>query len=261
MTQPKKMNEGIYDQLLRSYASNQKSLSVLIDPEVYNNEDRLSQFLKILDGNHVNYIFVGGSLMKEPDIDPCIKFLKSRTEIPLVLFPGNGLYLSESADAVLFLSLISGRNPDLLIGQHVPVASALKKSNIEVIPTGYMLIDGGRPTSVSYLSFTNPIPNNKPEIASSTAVAGELLGMQLIYLEAGSGALNPVPGPMIQQVRKAIDIPLIVGGGIDNTEKAINALHAGADMIVVGNKLELNPGFIKDVSYVLKKFNESLDIH
>ncbi len=255
------MNEGIYDQLLRSYSSNQKSLSILIDPDVYSNEDRLSQFLKIIDGNHVNYIFVGGSLMKEPDINPCIQFLKSRTEIPIVLFPGNGLYLSESADAVLFLSLISGRNPELLIGQHVSVASAVKKSNIEVIPTGYMLIDGGRPTSVSYLSFTNPIPNDKPEIASSTAIAGELLGMKLIYLEAGSGAFTPVPGSMIQQVRKAIDIPLIVGGGIDNTEKAINALHAGADMIVVGNKLEKNPGFIKDVSYVLKKFNESLDIH
>jgi putative glycerol-1-phosphate prenyltransferase len=255
------MNEGIYNQVLKAYNSNQKSLSVLIDPEVYNTEARLSQFLKIINSNQVNYIFVGGSLIKEADVNPCIRFLRSRTEIPLVLFPGNGLYLSESADAVLFLSLISGRNPELLIGQHVPVAAALKKSNVEVIPTGYMLIDGGRPTSVSYLSFTNPIPNDKPEIASSTAIAGELLGMKLIYLEAGSGALTPVPGSMIQQVRKAIDIPLIVGGGIDNTEKAINALHAGADMIVVGNKLEQNPGFIKDVSYVLKKFNESLDIH
>lgn len=255
------MNEGIYNQLLKSCASNQKSLSVLIDPEVYNSERKLSQFLKILEGNHINYIFIGGSLIKDPDINPSIKYLKSRTEIPLILFPGNGLYLSESADAVLFLSLISGRNPELLIGQHVPVAAALKKSNIEVIPTGYMLVDGGRPTSVSYLSFTNPIPNDKPEIASSTAIAGELLGMKLIYLEAGSGAPNPVPGSMIQQVRKSIDIPLIVGGGINNTEKAINALHAGADMIVVGNKIEQNPDFIKDVSYVMKKFNESLDIH
>lgn len=255
------MNEGIYNQLLRSYKSNQKSLSVLIDPDVYNNETRLSQFLKIINGNHVNFIFVGGSLIKAPDVNPCIQILKSRTEIPIVLFPGNGLYLSESADAVLFLSMISGRNPELLIGQHVPVAVALKKSNIEVIPTGYMLIDGGRATSVSYLSFTNPIPNDKPEIASSTAIAGELLGMKLIYLEAGSGALTPVPGSMIQQVRKSIDVPLIVGGGINTTEKAIDALHSGADMIVVGNKLEQNPDFIKDVSYVLRKFNESLDIH
>ncbi len=255
------MNEGIYNHLLRSYKSNQKSLSVLIDPEVHSNKNKLSQFLKVLGSNQIDYIFIGGSLIKNPDINPLIKFLKSRTEIPLVLFPGNGLCLSESADAVLFLSLISGRNPELLIGQHVPVAAALKKSNIEVIPTGYMLIDGGRPTSVSYLSFTNPIPNDKPEIASSTAIAGELLGMKLIYLEAGSGAQIPVPAFMIQQVRKSIDIPLIVGGGINTTEKAINALHAGADMIVVGNKLEQNPDFIKDVSYVLKKFNESLDIH
>ena len=255
------MNEGIYHQLLRSYNSNQKSLSVLIDPDVYNNEARLSHFLKAIEGNAVNHILVGGSLIREPDINPCIEFLKSRTDIPLILFPGNGLYLADGADAILFLSLISGRNPELLIGQHVPVAAALKKSNIEVIPTGYMLIDGGRPTSVSYLSFTNPIPNDKTEIASSTAIAGELLGMKLIYLEAGSGALNPVPASMIQKVRKAIDIPLIVGGGINSTEKAINALHAGADMIVVGNKLEQSPDFIKDVSYVLKKFNESLDIH
>lgn len=255
------MNEGVYNQLLSDYKSNQKSLSVLIDPDAYNTDARLSHFLKVIDDNPVDYIFVGGSLIKEPDINPCIQFLKSRTEIPLVLFPGNGLYLSELADAVLFLSLISGRNPEFLIGHHIPVAAALKKSNIEVIPTGYMLIDGGRPTSVSYLSFTNPIPNDKPEIASSTAIAGELLGMKLIYLEAGSGALNPVSGSMIQHVRKAIDIPLIVGGGINTTEKAINALHAGADMIVVGNKLEQEPDFIKDVSYVLKKFNESLDIH
>jgi len=255
------MNEGVYNHILRSYKSNQKSLSVLIDPEVHSNEDKLSHFLKVLEGNQIDYIFIGGSLIKNPDINPCIKYLKSRTEIPLVLFPGNGLYLSESADAVLFLSLISGRNPELLIGRHVPVAAALKKSNIEVIPTGYMLIEGGRPTSVSYLSFTNPIPNDKPEIASSTAIAGELLGMKLIYLEAGSGAQIPVPASMIQQVRKSIDIPLIVGGGINTTEKAINALHAGADMIVIGNKLEQDPDFIKDVSYVLKKFNESLNIH
>lgn len=255
------MNEGVYNHLLGSYKSNQKSLSVLIDPEYYSDENKLSQFLKVLGGNQIDYLFVGGSLIKNPDVNPCIKYLKSRSEIPLVLFPGNGLYLSESADAVLFLSLISGRNPELLIGQHVSVAAALKKSNIEVIPTGYMLIDGGRPTSVSYLSFTNPIPNDKPEIASSTAIAGELLGMKLIYLEAGSGAQIPVPVSMIQQVRKSIDIPLIVGGGINTTEKAINALHAGADMIVVGNKLEQDPDFIKDVSYVMKKFNESLDIH
>ena len=255
------MNEGVCNHLLRSYKSNQKSLSVLIDPEVHSNDNKLSQFLKVLEGNQIDYIFIGGSLIKNPDINPCIKYLKSRTEIPLVLFPGNGLYLSESADAVLFLSLISGRNPELLIGRHVPVAAALKKSNIEVIPTGYMLIEGGRPTSVSYLSFTNPIPNDKPEIASSTAIAGELLGMKLIYLEAGSGAQIPVPASMIQQVRKSIDIPLIVGGGINTTEKAINALHAGADMIVIGNKLEQDPDFIKDVSYVLKKFNESLNIH
>jgi putative glycerol-1-phosphate prenyltransferase len=183
-----------------------------------------------LEDCHVDYFFIGGSLLKNPDISYAIEFLKRRTNIPQVIFPGNGLYINNAADAVLFLSLISGRNPELLIGQHVSVASSLKKSGIEVIPTGYILIDGGRTTSVSYLSFTSPIPNDKPDIVSSTAVAGELLGMKMIYLEAGSGANYPVSVEIV-------------------------------DVIVVGNKIEQNPGFIKDVSYVLKKYNESLNVH
>ena len=255
------MIEGVYSHLLRLYESNQKSLSVLIDPEIYNSEAKLNTLVTYLEASNVDHIFIGGSLLKDPDINPCVEFLKHRTKIPLVLFPGNGLYLSDAADAVLFLSLISGRNPELLIGQHVTVAAALKQSKIEVIPTGYLLIDGGRPTSVSYLSFTHPIPQDKPEIAASTAIAGELLGMKLIYLEAGSGALSPVPETMIRKVRKSIDIPLIVGGGINTVDKAIKALHAGADMIVLGNKIEENPDFIREVSALLKTYNKSLNIH
>jgi putative glycerol-1-phosphate prenyltransferase len=252
---------GIHDKLTHSYTSNQKSLAVLVDPDVYNTESKISRLLSSMEDCSIDYLFIGGSLLKEPDITFTIEYLKHHSEIPLIIFPGNGLYLHQAADAVLFLSMISGRNPELLIGQHVTVAASLKKSGIEVIPTGYILVDGGRPTSVSYLSFTAPIPNDKPEIVTSTAIAGELLGMKLIYLEAGSGAMYPVPDQVIQQVRDSIDVPLIVGGGINTVEKAINALHAGADMIVIGNKIEEAPEFIKDVSYVLKKYNESLDIH
>jgi putative glycerol-1-phosphate prenyltransferase len=255
------MTEGIYQQLIKAHTSNQKSLAVLIDPDVYDNDVKINQLLKTLSDCKIDYFFIGGSLLKNPDISKHVQFIKSNSNIPLILFPGNGLYLNPDVDAVLFLSLISGRNPELLIGQHIAVASALKESKVEVIPTGYILVDGGRPTSVSYLSFTNPIPNDKPEIISSTAIAGELLGMKLIYLEAGSGATSPVPENVVKHVYKSIDVPLIVGGGINTTEKAINALHAGADMIVIGNKIEQNPEFIKDVSYILNKYNESLDVH
>lgn len=255
------MTGGIYHKLLNTYTSNQKSLSVLVDPDVYNSETKLTRLLTNLEDCQVDYFLIGGSLLKNPDISQTIEFLKRNSKTPLIIFPGNGLYLNNAADAVLLLSMISGRNPELLIGQHVSVAKSLKESGIEVIPTGYILIDGGRPTSVSYLSFTNPIPNDKPEIVSSTAIAGELLGMRLIYLEAGSGASFPVPETVIQHVRKSIDVPLVVGGGINTTEKAINVLHAGADMIVIGNKIEKTPEFIKDVSYILKKYNESLNIH
>jgi putative glycerol-1-phosphate prenyltransferase len=255
------MTGGIYNKLLNTHSLNQKSLSLLIDPDVYDNKEKLTDLLSKIEECQVDYFFIGGSILKNPDISGTVEFLKQNTKKPLILFPGNGLYLNNNADAVLFLSLISGRNPELLIGQHVSVAKSLKESSVEVIPTGYILVDGGRPTSVSYLSFTNPIPNDKPEIVSSTAIAGELLGMKLIYLEAGSGASYPVPELVIEHVRKSIDVPLIVGGGINTTEKAINALHSGADMIVLGNTIEQNPEFIKDVSYILKKYNESLNVH
>jgi putative glycerol-1-phosphate prenyltransferase len=255
------MPERILKIIHHAHTLNQKSLAVLVDPDVYNREGKIKRLLEQMEACHIDYFFIGGSLLNNPDISELVKYLKLNSKIPLILFPGNGLYLNHDVDAILFLSLISGRNPEFLIGQHVPIAAALKESKVEVIPTGYILIDGGRTTSVSYLSFTNPIPNDKPEIVSSTAMAGELLGMKLIYLEAGSGASSPVPENVIQHVCHSIDVPLIVGGGINTTERAINALHAGADIIVIGNKLEQNPEFIKDVSYILKKYNESLNVH
>jgi len=167
--------------------------------------------------------------------------LKSKTSLPVVLFPGSAMQFAPNADGILFLSLISGRNPDFLIGQHVAVAPTVKQSGVEVIPTGYILIDGGSPTSVQYMSQTMPIPNTKPEIAVATAIAGELLGLKAIYLEAGSGAMVPVPAVLIQAVRKAITIPIIVGGGIRTREQYQSALDAGANLVVVGNGLEANP--------------------
>lgn len=255
------MTGRIYHKLLETYSSNQKSLAVLVDPDVFDTETKLSLFIGSMAECPIDYFFIGGSLLKNPDIGFVIEFLKQRSKIPLIIFPGSGLHVNTTADAVLFLSLISGRNAELLIGQHVSVATSLKNSGIEIIPTGYILIDGGCATSVSYLSFTSPIPRDKPEIVTATAIAGELLGMKLIYLEAGSGATHPVPEKVIQQVRSSINVPLIAGGGINTLEKAIKALQAGADVIVIGNRTEQDPGFVKDVASILKKYNGSLNIH
>lgn len=167
---------------------------------------------------------------------------------PRILFPGNVLQVSREAEAILLLSLISGRNPDLLIGQHVIAAPYLKESGLEILPTGYLLIDGGSPTSVSYMSNTIPIPANKPDIARCTAMAGEMLGLRLMYLDAGSGARNPVPEAMIRAVRSEIGVPLIVGGGIRIPEQAMAAVSAGADLIVIGNAVEQSPQLILEMA-------------
>jgi phosphoglycerol geranylgeranyltransferase len=196
----------------------------------------------------VDYFFVGGSLVVGDQMEEIIKTLKQVCEIPVILFPGSINQVSPSADALLFLSLISGRNPDLLIGQHVLAAPAIKRSGLEVLPTGYMLIDGGAPTTVSYISNTEPIPRNKPQIAGATAIAGEMLGLKLIYMDAGSGAKLAIPAQSIATVRSQVDIPIIVGGGIREPEAAAAAAQAGADLIVVGNALETNPALAREIS-------------
>jgi putative glycerol-1-phosphate prenyltransferase len=197
----------------------------------------------------------------DPDLSPVIKNIRKFSDQPVILFPGSNLHLDFDADAMLLLSLISGRNPEYLIGQHVPVAASIKRSGIETIPTGYILIDGGKSTSVSYLSFTQPIPNDKPDLVISTAIAGELLGLQVIYLEAGSGAAFPVPENIIRQVRKSIDIPLMVGGGIHTTDQVIRAMRAGADLVVVGNHIAENPGFLSEITGIREAYNQSLNVH
>jgi putative glycerol-1-phosphate prenyltransferase len=175
--------------------------------------------------------------------------LKASTEVPVVLFPGSVYQLDGQADGLLLLSLISGRNPEFLIGHHVTVAGRIKRLGLPTVPTGYLLIDGGRPTSVSYMSGTTPIPADKPPIAAATALAGEQLGLKLIYLDAGSGAQNPIPASVIRAVREEVDLPVVVGGGIRSEQAAREALRAGADLIVVGTALENDPEWLHRLSH------------
>ena len=231
---------GVYETIITAKRAKKALFAVLVDPgKTY--VSQLNKLLKAIEKRPVDFIFIGGSLASAHQLDQCIQILKDYQTAPIVIFPGNEVQIHPQADAILLLSLISGRNPDLLIGKHVNAALQLKKSKLEVIPTGYMLIESGRLTSVAYMSHTLPIPRDKNDIASATALAGELLGMKLIYLEAGSGAEQPVPAEMIKEVKEVLNIPLIVGGGIDNAEKYQEALKAGADLIVVGNALEKKP--------------------
>lgn len=219
-------------------------LAVLIDPGKVTSH-RLNQLLGIAMETPPDLIFVGGSTSHASQVPPCVDTIKqSGLKCPVVLFPGHEAQFYSDADALLLLSLISGRNADLLIGKHVLAAQELHASGIEVIPTGYMLVESGKLTSVAYMSQTQPLPRENASLALSTALAGQMLGMKLIYLEAGSGAKWPVPPEMIHAVKSELQVPLIVGGGIDSPEKLGMAIYAGADLVVVGNALETDPGLL-----------------
>jgi phosphoglycerol geranylgeranyltransferase len=235
--------------------SGKKGLAVLLDPDKVD-LTALTDLLLDAYTHKVDFIFVGGSLLAATQVDTLVQFIKKRSTIPVILFPGNVVQISENANAILFLSLVSGRNPEYLIGQHVIAAPLLKQSSLEVLPTGYMLIDGGKPTSVSYISNTSPIPADKPQLAMATALASELLGHKLIYADAGSGALHCISPKMIQSIATSCSLPLIIGGGINTVEKAIDAWIAGADLIVVGTKLENDPNFINQLGQALEQINE-----
>jgi phosphoglycerol geranylgeranyltransferase len=243
----------IYKQWTEAKQKREKKFVVLIDPDKLR-LNKMNQVIELAREAGVDYFFIGGSLVVNDMLDSVLKSIKDRCEIPMVLFPGNSFQLSYKADALLFLSLISGRNADLLIGKHVITAPFLKVSPLEIISTGYMLIDGGISTTVQYMSNTTPIPSNKEDIAVCTAIAGELLGLKMIYMDAGSGALRPVPVPMIEAVSSAISIPLIVGGGIKDPRKIEENLKAGADIIVVGNAIESEPGLIKEMASAFDSF-------
>ena len=250
------MTKNILNQFISNRANGIKSFAVLIDPDKTDTSTCL-QLIRNCVENKVDFFFVGGSLITGNTMGQVIKLIKTHTSIPVVLFPGSNLHIDMSADAILFLSLISGRNPDFLIGQHVISAPILKKSSLEILPTGYILIDSGKQTTVSYMSNTTPIPYDKPEIAACTAMAGEMLGLKLMYLDAGSGAQRAISSKMISNVRKSVDVPLIVGGGIRSANEAHEAIVAGADTIVIGNGIEINPGLLAEVSEKIDDFNKA----
>lgn len=229
------MTKSIYDRIVESKGKD-KLFALLLDPDKCSME-HLEKLLPIVAQSKVSMILVGGSLVRS-DFGSFVSSIKKKSTVPVVIFPGNAMHFSADADAILLLSLISGRNSDFLIGNHVIASSAIKQSGLEVISTGYILIDGGVQTSVQYMSNTMPIPSSKIEIAVATALAGEQLGLKMIYLEAGSGAKNLVPAEMIRAIRSEINIPIIVGGGLRTSEQVNTAWNAGADMVVVGNALE-----------------------
>jgi putative glycerol-1-phosphate prenyltransferase len=233
-----------------------KRIALLVDPDGYDNGS-LDELIKLINQYPPDLLLVGGSILFKP-IDLTITALKLGTRTPVFIFPGNLYQLSDRADGILFLSLISGRNPEFLIGNHVLAAPHLGRSGIEVIPTGYMLIGDGKVSSVEYMSNTGPIPGDKPDIAVATAMAGEMLGLKSLYLEAGSGASHIVEPGIIRAIRKNISLPLMVGGGIRSAENAEELFAAGADMIVVGNALEKDPELIRVFCEVRDSYNTSV---
>ena len=235
-----------------------KQIALLVDPENTFQKNDIEALVAATKESHLDYFFVGGSLVTHNHIDQVVTEIKRKSDLPVILFPGGLNQISEYADGILYLSLISGRNPDFLISKQVAAAPLVKKLGISVLPTGYMLI--GEVSSASYMSNTTPIPYEKTDIAVATAMAGELMGNSVIYLDAGSGAKETVRLEMISEVRKAINIPLIVGGGIRNFDSAYAILEAGADIIVVGNATEKNPRAIQEISGAVRAMN-NLNVH
>lgn len=239
---------SIYEKI--SGDGRRKFFAVLIDPDKYDRKG-LELVISSAQNSQVDFILVGGSLLTYDHLEETMQSIKDKTDIPVILFPGSIMQIHEKADALLLLSLISGRNPDLLIGKHVIAAPYLKKSNLELLPTGYMLIESGPLTTAQYISHTLPIPRLKDDIAICTAMAGEMLGLKLIYMDAGSGAEFPVTPSMVQKVKESISVPLVVGGGIRNAEQALALCKAGADMIVVGNAIEKDYSCLKEIAHAV----------
>jgi phosphoglycerol geranylgeranyltransferase len=242
----------IYRAMQEAKQKQEARFAVLVDPDKAS-DSQLAAVAKGSAAAGADFIFVGGSLVMAERMGYCLNFLRHACSLPLVIFPGSPLQIHHSADALLFLSLISGRNPELLIGQQVISAPYLHRSPLEVIGTGYLLIDGGVPTTVSYMSHTSPIPADKPDIALATALAGEMLGMRIIYLDAGSGARQPVSEAMISRLSKEITSPLIVGGGIRTPALAQAAARAGANVIVAGNAIEQDNGLLAEMAAAVKE--------
>jgi len=257
--------KNIYQTILKSVSVNEKLLAVLIDPDKFSVE-RIPDFIEKVNQSIATYIFVGGSTVNELDTEILVIEIKKHTKLPVVLFPGDVTQITNKADALLFLSLISGRNPEYLIGKHVKAVSKIKNSHLEVIPTGYILIENGKETAVEKVTETQPIPRESIQEIVDTAKAGEFLGMKLIYLEAGSGAKTAVTSQIISSVKQELEIPLIVGGGIRNKEQLENAYNSGADLVVIGTAFEEDESFFDEIKSPLSfehfpKFENDIPIN
>lgn len=237
---------SIYSRILQSKLEKQKLLAILLDPDKIHWDD-LGYLIEKINQSPATHIFIGGSHVQNNILDDLVIALKQKIDLPIVLFPGNPSQISDKADAILFLSLISGRNPDYLIDHQVDAAPIIRKTQLEIISTGYMLIESGGETAVERISKTKPLGRTNLDLALATAQAGEMLGNKLIYLEAGSGAKQAVPLEMIERVAQNIEIPLIVGGGIIDLQGIQNAYAAGADLVVIGTAFENNAEFFNTV--------------
>lgn len=239
-------NNTIYQNILKSITTKEKLLAVLIDPDKFS-VSHTETFIEKLNQSIATHIFVGGSTVEARATDLLVSEIKKHTKLPVILFPGDVTQITNKADGLLFLSLISGRNPDYLIGKHVTAISKLRNTNLEVIPTAYLLIENGKETAVQRVTETLPMPKNNVQNIVDTAKAGEMLGMKLIYLEAGSGASEPINSEIISLVKQELQIPLIVGGGIRTKKKLDDAYKAGANLVVIGTAFEEDKSFFEEL--------------
>ncbi len=237
---------NVFSQIIKKSDLGLKQIAVLVDPDRHQVSE-FSILAQKLSKYPIDYFFIGGSLLSKDSLDACLAAFKNITEIPLIIFPGGIMQVNAKADALLFLSLVSGRNPELLIGKHVESVPYIIKAGLETISTAYMLIDGGNMTTAQYISNTLPIPADKPEIAALTAKAAEMLGMKIIYLDAGSGAHNSIRQETIRAVKELTNSPIIVGGGIRTANEAKEKFEAGADLIVIGNALEKDANLLQEI--------------
>jgi len=238
--------------------ASKKALAVLIDPD--HDDLAVQNIAQICQTNQVDFIFVGGSIITHGELSNTIKIIKDNFSGLVYIFPGNELMIDQQADGILLLSLISGRNPEYLIGKHVTAAPTLAKSDLDIVATAYLLINGGKETSVSYISNTKPIPADKPDIAVATALAGKMLGMHCIYMDAGSGAQNAISNTMVSKVSKNINLPIIIGGGIRNAEKALELYKNGADVLVIGNGVENDQSLIKEIATIKNNILKTVEL-
>lgn len=241
--------------IFEKFCASTGQIAILIDPEKTNSAEQIKPLAVKAAFAKVDFFFVGGSTVSRNELEKTVKILKEHTNIPVVLFPGSSHQLSEDADALLFLSLVSGRNPDFLITHHVNSAQEISTMDIEILPTAYILVDGGTKSSVAYVSQTTPIPREQHSIAVNTALAAIFQGKKVVYFDAGSGAKETVPTTFISQLRKTQNVPIIVGGGIRSIQEIDGFQQAGVNVIVIGNHIEENIDFLLDIQHFQQSKN------